>query len=200
LGAGPRAGQFLIQGGKALAAMDARFFRGRGRRAEDRHSRAAAPHQHELPSQAEGMSNEDLIQRLIAKRRRRRFRNMRKADRISIGCAKRRPGYESGYLRRRVENGCVQLPAEAHLPEKSKGLCGCSGMESPGTIHIRSPRLADPSQAPLFKLEVREERDAEYDGQQFDRRRPGDGDVRALDCTRSVTDVAMLIDSGAMSH
>ena len=59
-----------------------------------------------------------------------------------------------------VENGCVQLPAEAHLPEKSKVYVIVPGIESSGTVHIRSPRLADPSQAPLFKLEVTEEKDA----------------------------------------
>jgi hypothetical protein len=59
-----------------------------------------------------------------------------------------------------VENGCVQLPAEAHVPDQSRVYVIIPEMESPGTIHIRSPRLADPSQAPLFKLEVTEEKDA----------------------------------------
>ena len=48
-GAGPRAGQFLINGGKALAAMDGRFSVVRGRRPPHRHPGPAAPHQHEFP-------------------------------------------------------------------------------------------------------------------------------------------------------
>jgi hypothetical protein len=59
-----------------------------------------------------------------------------------------------------VENGCVQLPAEAHVPDQSRVYVIIPEVESPGTIHIRSPHLADPSQAPLFKLEVTEEKDA----------------------------------------
>jgi MoxR-like ATPase len=64
-GAGPRAGQFLIQGGKALAAMDARF----SVAIEDVQKIAIPVLRHRISTnfqaQAEGMSNEDLIQRLI---------------------------------------------------------------------------------------------------------------------------------------
>ena len=64
-GAGPRAGQFLIQGGKALAAMDARF----SVAIEDVQKIAIPVLRHRISTnfqaQAEGMSNEDIIQRLI---------------------------------------------------------------------------------------------------------------------------------------
>ncbi|MEE8452239.1 MAG: MoxR family ATPase [Thermoguttaceae bacterium] len=64
-GAGPRAGQFLIQGGKALAAMDGRF----SVAVEDVRKIAIPVLRHRISTnfqaQAEGMSNEDLIDRLI---------------------------------------------------------------------------------------------------------------------------------------
>ncbi len=64
-GAGPRAGQFLIHGGKALAAMDGRFSVG----LEDVQKIAIPVLRHRISTnfqaQAEGMSNEDLINRLI---------------------------------------------------------------------------------------------------------------------------------------
>jgi len=64
-GAGPRAGQFLIQGGKALAAMDARHSVG-----IDDVKRIAVPVlRHRISAnfqaQAEGMTNEDIIERLV---------------------------------------------------------------------------------------------------------------------------------------
>jgi MoxR-like ATPase len=64
-GAGPRAGQFLIHGGKALAAMDGRFSV-----AIDDVRRIAIPvMRHRISTnfqaQAEGLSNDDLIQRLL---------------------------------------------------------------------------------------------------------------------------------------
>jgi MoxR-like ATPase len=64
-GAGPRAGQFLINGGKALAAMDGRFSV-----AIDDVKRIAIPVlRHRLSTnfqaQAEGMSTEDVILRLL---------------------------------------------------------------------------------------------------------------------------------------
>ena len=49
LGRRPRAGQFLIHGGKALAAMDGRFSVAIDDITESRHPRAAAPRQHQLP-------------------------------------------------------------------------------------------------------------------------------------------------------
>ena len=64
-GAGPRAGQFLIQGGKALAAMDARF----SVSIEDVQKVAIPVLRHRISAnfqaQAEGMTNEDIIERLI---------------------------------------------------------------------------------------------------------------------------------------
>jgi MoxR-like ATPase len=65
-GAGPRAGQFLINGGKALAAMDGRFSV-----AIDDIKKIAVPVlRHRLSTnfqaQAEGMSTEDVILRLLA--------------------------------------------------------------------------------------------------------------------------------------
>lgn len=64
-GAGPRAGQFLIQGGKALAAMDGRFSV-----AIDDVQKVAIPVlRHRISTnfqaQAEGMNTEDVIQRLV---------------------------------------------------------------------------------------------------------------------------------------
>lgn len=64
-GAGPRAGQFLILGGKALAAMDGRF----SVAIEDVQRVAAAVLRHRISTnfqaQAEGMSSDDVVQRLI---------------------------------------------------------------------------------------------------------------------------------------
>jgi len=65
-GAGPRAGQFLIQGGKALAAMDGRF----SVAIEDVQRIAVPVLRHRISTnfqaQAEGLSGEDLIRRLVA--------------------------------------------------------------------------------------------------------------------------------------
>jgi MoxR-like ATPase len=64
-GAGPRAGQFLIQGGKALAAMDGRF----SVSIEDVQKIALPVLRHRVAAnfqaQAEGMTTEDIVQRLI---------------------------------------------------------------------------------------------------------------------------------------
>ena len=64
-GAGPRAGQFLINGGKALAAMDGRF----SVAIEDVRKIAVPVLRHRLSTnfqaQAEGMSTEDVILRLL---------------------------------------------------------------------------------------------------------------------------------------
>ncbi len=64
-GAGPRAGQFLIQGGKALAAMDGRF----SVSIDDVQKIAVPVLRHRISTnfqaQAEGMTNEDIIERLI---------------------------------------------------------------------------------------------------------------------------------------
>jgi MoxR-like ATPase len=64
-GAGPRAGQFLIQGGKAYAAMDGRF----SVAVEDVQKVAEPVLRHRISTnfqaQAEGMTNEDIIERLL---------------------------------------------------------------------------------------------------------------------------------------
>ncbi len=64
-GAGPRAGQFLIHGGKALAAMEGRF----SVAIEDIRKVAAPVLRHRISTnfqaQAEGMSSEGVIQRLL---------------------------------------------------------------------------------------------------------------------------------------
>lgn len=64
-GAGPRAGQFLINGGKALAAMDGRF----SIAISDVQKIAIPVLRHRISTnfqaQAEGMSNDDVIQRLV---------------------------------------------------------------------------------------------------------------------------------------
>jgi MoxR-like ATPase len=64
-GAGPRAGQFLINGGKALAAMDGRF----SVAIEDVQKCAVPVLRHRISTnfqaQAEGQTTEDLIARLV---------------------------------------------------------------------------------------------------------------------------------------
>ena len=64
-GAGPRAGQFLIQGGKALAAMDGRF----SVSIEDVRKVAVPVLRHRLSTnfqaQAEGLSTDDVVLRLL---------------------------------------------------------------------------------------------------------------------------------------
>ncbi len=64
-GAGPRAGQFLIHGGKALAAMDGRF----SVAIDDIRKVAVPVLRHRVSTnfqaQAEGMSSEDIIARLL---------------------------------------------------------------------------------------------------------------------------------------
>ena len=64
-GAGPRAGQFLINGGKAIAAMDGRF----SVAIEDVQKCAVPVLRHRISTnfqaQAEGMSTEELVARLI---------------------------------------------------------------------------------------------------------------------------------------
>jgi MoxR-like ATPase len=64
-GAGPRAGQFLIQGGKALAALDGRF----SVSIEDVKRITIPVLRHRLSTnfqaQAEGLATEDVIHRLV---------------------------------------------------------------------------------------------------------------------------------------
>jgi hypothetical protein len=60
-----------------------------------------------------------------------------------------------------VQNGSVQLPAGVELPEKTKVYVVVPEVvvevEVPRAAHVYSPRLADPSQAVHFKMEVTEE-------------------------------------------
>jgi MoxR-like ATPase len=64
-GAGPRAGQFLIQGGKAVAAMEGRF----SVAIEDIRKIAVAVLRHRISTnfqaQAEGVTSEGVVQRLL---------------------------------------------------------------------------------------------------------------------------------------
>jgi MoxR-like ATPase len=64
-GAGPRAGQFLIQGGKALAAMEGRFSVG----VDDVRKLAVPVLRHRISTnfqaQAEGLTNDDIVKRLV---------------------------------------------------------------------------------------------------------------------------------------
>ena len=64
-GAGPRAGQFLIHGGKAIAAMDGRF----SVAVDDVRKVAVPVLRHRLSTnfqaQAEGLSTEDVVERLL---------------------------------------------------------------------------------------------------------------------------------------
>jgi MoxR-like ATPase len=64
-GAGPRAGQFLIHGGKALAAMDGRF----SVAIEDVQRVAIPVLRHRLSTnfqaQAEGLTTDDVVTRLL---------------------------------------------------------------------------------------------------------------------------------------
>ena len=65
-GAGPRAGQYLIAGGRAMAAMD-----GRPSVSLDDIRKVADPalqHRisHNFQAQAEGMTTDDIVRRLVA--------------------------------------------------------------------------------------------------------------------------------------
>ena len=53
-----------------------------------------------------------------------------------------------------VENGCVRLPIEVVLPERTKVYVVVPEIAPPRTTHIRSPRLSDSSQAKDFIKEV----------------------------------------------
>jgi len=53
-----------------------------------------------------------------------------------------------------VENGCVHLPAEAGVPEKSRVYIVVPGPEAQRIARIWSPRLVNPEQAKDFVKEV----------------------------------------------
>jgi hypothetical protein len=59
-----------------------------------------------------------------------------------------------------VENGRIRVLGGVTLPEKAKVyivLPDVCEVVLPPVAHIRSPRLADPSQAPFFTMKVVEE-------------------------------------------
>jgi hypothetical protein len=56
-----------------------------------------------------------------------------------------------------VEHGQVRLPPEAQLPENAKVYVLVPETHEARAVHIRSPRLADPTHAARFELEVLEE-------------------------------------------
>ncbi len=56
-----------------------------------------------------------------------------------------------------VEKGQIRLPSDLRLPDKTKVYVVIPGMQVEKLAHVFSPRLADPSQAIDFKLEVLEE-------------------------------------------
>jgi hypothetical protein len=59
-----------------------------------------------------------------------------------------------------VENGCIRLLDDVSLPERAKVYIifpGTYEVELPPVAHIRSPRLADPSQTDRLKLKLVEE-------------------------------------------
>lgn len=53
-----------------------------------------------------------------------------------------------------VENGCIRLPPDVHLPDKAQVYVVVPGTETPRTFHIRSPRLANREDVKDFVLEV----------------------------------------------
>lgn len=55
-----------------------------------------------------------------------------------------------------VENGQIKLPGTVCLPEHARVYVLVPGQEAP-TLHVMSPRLAHPQQAPDFVKEVSEE-------------------------------------------
>ena len=53
-----------------------------------------------------------------------------------------------------VENGRIKLPENVHVPERTKVYVVVPDSVDPGVAKVRSPRLADPSQAKDFKMTV----------------------------------------------
>ena len=56
-----------------------------------------------------------------------------------------------------VEKGQIRLKSELQLPDKTKVFVVIPDMHVENVAHVLSPRLADPSKAIDFKLEVLEE-------------------------------------------
>jgi len=99
-GAGPRAGQNLINGGKALAAMDGRF----SVSVEDVRKIAVPVLRHRISTnfqaQAEGLSNEDIIHRLI--------KEIPEPD---------TPKYETSAVQAQADAAAAQADAPASAPQ-----------------------------------------------------------------------------------
>ena len=53
-----------------------------------------------------------------------------------------------------IENGQIRLPADVHLPEKTKVYVVVPDMEARRRAYIASPRLARPEQANDFEKQV----------------------------------------------
>lgn len=56
-----------------------------------------------------------------------------------------------------IENGQIRLPANVHLPEKTRVYVVVPDVETQSVAFIGSPRLAHPEQAQDFKKQVIEE-------------------------------------------
>jgi hypothetical protein len=56
-----------------------------------------------------------------------------------------------------VEKGQIRLPSDLRLPDKTKVYVVIPGIQVENLAYVFSPRLADPSQAIDFKLEVLED-------------------------------------------
>jgi hypothetical protein len=55
-----------------------------------------------------------------------------------------------------VKNGQIRLVTDLALPENTKVFIVIPEVQLPSQVHIFSPRLAHPEQAPDFRLEVEE--------------------------------------------
>jgi hypothetical protein len=56
-----------------------------------------------------------------------------------------------------VENGQIRLPANVHLPERTRVYVTIPGHEVSSPAYVGSPRLANPAQAVEFRKEVIQE-------------------------------------------
>ena len=56
-----------------------------------------------------------------------------------------------------IENGQIRLPANVHIPEKTKVYVVVPNVETQPASHISSPRLAHPEQVRDFEKQVIEE-------------------------------------------
>ena len=137
-GAGPRAGQFLIQGGKALAAMDGRFSV-----AIDDIKKVAIPVlRHRISTnfqaQAEGKTSEDIIQQLLADHRRSRRRQIRETKTLTQSV------WASAATRRRRASCCIvqkrQEPAASI--KRCSSRTSCNGVANSSSTQSSGNRLS----------------------------------------------------------